>query len=165
MFILRQVIITMSWIGLEGCYNLECAGCRETIRLLSTRYIWCPDCRAYVCLTCVKETGGKCPSCGGPALGRSLRLVLFTVVVFTLFFMIQLQINRPIDQPLDETPKMQGIYLGTIVAFGIWLALLVAITVLLFRRRHLHNKFISTHDILHFRDVDTLRQRAEQGIR
>jgi hypothetical protein len=142
---------------------MECAGCRETFNPLGVKYIWCPDCRAYVCLTCVKETGGKCPSCNGPALGKSLRLALFTVLLFALFFMIQSQINRPMDVPLDDIPKMQAIYLGTIVAFGIWLALLIVITVLLFRRRYFHNKFLSTHDILHVRDVDTLRQRAEQG--
>jgi len=111
----------------------------------------------------LKETGGKCPSCNGPALGKSLRLALFAVLFFALFFGTQSYSSRPMDQPLSDIPKMQAIYLGTIVALGLWLALLVVITVLLFRRRYLHNKFLSTHDALHVRDVDTLRQRAEQG--
>lgn len=144
---------------------MQCAGCREELKpfLLKTAYIWCPDCKAYVCITCLKETGGKCPSCQGPALGRSLRFALFALLVLPSLAYMFFRSRRPIDLPMEHGPGMDASWVASLVLLIAWGALLVLVIVLMARRRYLHGKFVSTHDVLHARDVDTLRQRAEQG--
>jgi hypothetical protein len=87
------------------------------------------------------------------------------LLVLPLLGYVPFRMRLHFDASVDNNSGMDGIWLATVVLFVAWTALVVLVIIRMARRRYLHGKFVSTHNVLHTRDIDTLRERAEQGKR
>ena len=146
-----------------GAAIMECAGCREEFNPLGMKYLWCPDCRAYICLTCVKETGGKCPSCGGPALGLSLRVGLIVLLVMATIVGGVYYITWTMAGQADiRYPDRMVFFWWGLLLLIVFLS--ASVVVMMVRRNQKHERFISSHQPARVPSVNLVEKMKPAGI-
>jgi len=96
-------------------------------------------------MTCIKEEGGKCPNCGGPAWGKDLRMGMFVSGFTALGLGLIIFSNREIYFT-SGFPVPQNIGLLLILMIFLTLSILVILLLILISRRmFLHRSFIMGH--------------------